>query len=156
MRPLYHALGIAAGLAAPVAVTLWSTSAHGPRSNAHYASVAAESASPKDVILAFEKLAFDKRQPAEAVRRYFSETAVDHSSRVAGDKASVIALLEKLDWSTRGPTRTVLHVLSEGDMVAVHYHLVREAGTKGEMAVDLFRVANGKIEEHWEVLQPLP
>lgn len=156
MRPLTHALAIVAGIAAPVAVTFWTTSAAGPRSAEQAAEMARLAMTPKQVVEAFEQMAFDEGRPAEAVRQYFSPAVIDHSQRIEGDFGSIIALLDRLDWSNgNGPKRTIKHLVAEGDIVMVHYHLVREAGTPGYSAVDVFRVADGLIVEHWEALQPL-
>lgn len=157
MRPLTHALAIVAGITAPVALTFWSTSDTGPRSAQQADEIARQALGPKEVVEAFETLAFDRKQPAEAVRRYVSPDVVDHSPRIAGNRASILALLEGLDWSEGGaPERTIHHMVAEGDIVMVHYHLVREPGTPGLSAVDIFRVADGLIVEHWEAQNPLP
>jgi len=157
MRAWAHALAIVAGIAAPVALTFWTTSASGPRNAAQSAEIAQETMTPKQVVEAFERLAFDEGNPTEAVRRYVSKDVIDHSQRIAGDYDSIIELLVNLDWTNgRGPKRTIQHMVAEGDIVMVHYHLVREPGTPGFAAVDIFRVQGGKIVEHWEALQPLP
>jgi predicted SnoaL-like aldol condensation-catalyzing enzyme len=150
-----HALGIVAGIALPIALTFWTTSTAGPRSAAHYAAVASTPTTPKDIVQAFDKLAFDERKPKDAVLQYFAEDFIDHSARIAGDRQSVIDLLDRLDWSKAGPTRSVTHIAADGDIVAMHYHLIREPGTAGFAAVDFFRVKDGKIVEHWEVMQPV-
>jgi len=158
MRPAIHALAIVAGLAAPIALTFWSTSGSGPRSAAQAAAIAAEAMTPRQVVEAFEALAFDQRKPLEAARKYISPEMRDHSQRIVGDYPSIIAFLEKLDWAKEGggPQRTIHHLVAEGDIVMVHHHLVRTPGTPGISAVDIFRVKDGKIVEHWEALQDLP
>jgi predicted SnoaL-like aldol condensation-catalyzing enzyme len=52
-----------------------------------------------------------------------------------------------------GHLRAVLRVLAEGDFVLLH--------SEGEFGVpvaywDLFRVADGKIVEHWDIIDPIP
>ena len=42
--------------------------------------------------------------------------------------------------------------VAEGNLVMVHGRYVG-FGPKPMIAVDIFRVANGKVAEHWDVLQ---
>ena len=46
--------------------------------------------------------------------------------------------------------------VAEGDLVVVHSHLVRKPGDRGMAVMDIFRLENGKIVEHWDVLQEVP
>jgi predicted SnoaL-like aldol condensation-catalyzing enzyme len=47
-------------------------------------------------------------------------------------------------------------VLAEGDLVAVHSHYVDTPGERGRAVIDLFRVRDGKIVEHWDASQDVP
>jgi predicted SnoaL-like aldol condensation-catalyzing enzyme len=40
--------------------------------------------------------------------------------------------------------------------VIVHDHTVREPGTRGLAIVNIYRLENGKVVEHWDVIQPIP
>lgn len=48
------------------------------------------------------------------------------------------------------------HVLGDGDLVAVHSHLIPNAGDKGMITVHMFRFEDGKIVEMWDLGQPIP
>lgn len=37
-----------------------------------------------------------------------------------------------------------------------HNHITLKAGDRGQAAVDIFRVKDGKIAEHWDVIQDIP
>jgi len=49
---------------------------------------------------------------------------------------------------------TQVHV--DGDFVVLRVHAIREPGTRGNAIVDIFRLKDGKIEEHWDSVQPIP
>jgi predicted SnoaL-like aldol condensation-catalyzing enzyme len=152
MRPLYHVLGILGGIAATAGFEGWTTSSHGPRSSAHYAAVENASMTPKEVALGFERIAFSEHNPQEAVDRLVAAPFVDHEGNPAqpGDRNSY---LQRLASSTvdAGAAREAEHVVVEGDVVVVHY-LQRDS--QGSAAgVDIYRIADRKIVEHWNIAE---
>ena len=44
----------------------------------------------------------------------------------------------------------------DGDTVVLHVNAIREPGTRGAAIVDIFKLEQGKIVEHWDVIQPVP
>ncbi len=51
---------------------------------------------------------------------------------------------------------SVKHVIGDGDMVAVHSHLVMNQGEQGMVVVHLFRFERDKIVELWDCGQQIP
>jgi predicted SnoaL-like aldol condensation-catalyzing enzyme len=47
-------------------------------------------------------------------------------------------------------------VIAEGDLVAIHAFVQFPAEDRGTAAVDLLRMADGRVVEHWDVMQPVP
>jgi predicted SnoaL-like aldol condensation-catalyzing enzyme len=41
-------------------------------------------------------------------------------------------------------------------LVILHVHAVREPGSRGSAIIDVFKLENGKVVEHWDVVQPVP
>lgn len=50
----------------------------------------------------------------------------------------------------------IKHIVSENDLVMIHNILKKSPEEKGHAAVDIFRLQNGKIVEHWDVIQRIP
>ena len=41
-------------------------------------------------------------------------------------------------------------------LVAVHHHFRRTSGERGWAVVDIMRIKDGYVVEHWDVMQPVP
>jgi predicted SnoaL-like aldol condensation-catalyzing enzyme len=52
--------------------------------------------------------------------------------------------------------QTIHRAFADGDHVIIHVHVVRWPGDPGLAAVDIFRMEDGMIAEHWDVLQEVP
>jgi predicted SnoaL-like aldol condensation-catalyzing enzyme len=110
----------------------------------------------KRMVHEFYNLAFNEKQPEEAVRRYVGPYYRQHNPQ-AGDGP------EPFIQFVRGFTQTFPNLrfefkrqIAEGDLVVIHNHLVRQPGDRGVAVMDIFRLENGKIVEHWDVLQDVP
>lgn len=47
-------------------------------------------------------------------------------------------------------------VFADHNYVILHVHSMREPDTLGRAIVDIFRLENGKIVEHWDVIENIP
>ncbi|MGH8316735.1 MAG: nuclear transport factor 2 family protein [Steroidobacteraceae bacterium] len=63
-------------------------------------------------------------------------------------------------WSARSGSPRTLHadvkrVLADGDFVVLHSHVTRHSGDRGSKHIDIFRLEDGKLVEHWDIDQPI-
>jgi predicted SnoaL-like aldol condensation-catalyzing enzyme len=104
--------------------------------------------SNKQIALAVLKGAFIDRDPG-VVEKFFAPTYTQHNPSIPDGRAPIPGLIAGLskDFSYE-PGMAV----AEGDLVMVHGRYVGW-GPKPMIAVDIFRVADGKVAEHWDVMQ---
>ena len=53
-------------------------------------------------------------------------------------------------------TMTFKKIIAEGDLVVTHGHAVRHPGDHGISVIDIFRVQDGLVAEHWEAFVDVP
>ena len=115
---------------------------------------AKEEANKKLVIEFYEKAINQK--DFEAASKYFGSRYVQHNPNapdgIEGFKAFLGFLREKFPQSKS----EIKRAFAEGDYVIIHVHAVRTPGERGSAIVDIFRLEDGKIVEHWDVVQPIP
>jgi len=91
---------------------------------------------------------FIDRDPG-VVETHFAKDYIQHNPAIPNGSAVVQAVIARL-----GPEVSYEPgmVAAEGDLVMIHGRYVG-LGPKPMIAVDIFRVADGKVTEHWDVLQ---
>jgi len=102
----------------------------------------------KALVLAGIKGVFIDRDPS-AVDHLFSANYRQHNPQIPTGPAAIKALLGNLSRDFKYEPGLVM---ADGDYVSIHGRYTGW-GPKPMIAVDIFRVANGKIAEHWDVMQ---
>ncbi|HYG94110.1 MAG TPA: nuclear transport factor 2 family protein [Nocardioides sp.] len=110
----------------------------------------------KQLVLDFFELAFVQRQPAEAAERYLGQSYTQHNP-TAPDGAEVFpTLISGLFSQVPDASFHLKRAIAEDDLVVLHYNLRMYPDDLGQAVVDIFRVEDGRIVEHWDVMQPVP
>jgi len=109
----------------------------------------------KKVAQAFYDAAINKKNYEEAVK-YLGAQYKQHNPTAADGAEGLKGFIEFL--KTRFPNQRgeIKRVIAEGDLVVLHVHSTRGDNTPGRAIVDIFRVQNGKVVEHWDVIQDIP
>jgi predicted SnoaL-like aldol condensation-catalyzing enzyme len=122
---------------------------------AHAASADEKLEANKKAVVAFYNKAINEKD-FEAARPYMGDKYIQHNPNAADGPEGLRAFLKFLKEKFPQSKSEIKRVFAEGDFVILHVHAVREPGTRGNAIVDIFRLENGKIVEHWDVIQPIP
>ncbi len=93
---------------------------------------------------------------ADLVDCYVSPGYIQHSQLAEPGIEALKAFLRRVRRETPEARQTLHRLVAEGDLVVTHEHVVRWPGDPGLAAIDIFRCADGKIVEHWDVIQAVP
>jgi predicted SnoaL-like aldol condensation-catalyzing enzyme len=109
----------------------------------------------KHVVVDYYQTAFDG-SPEKAVADHFGDRYIQHNPEAADGPEAFIGFVKWLRSEYPRLTLEIKRVIAEGDLVATHSHLILEPGKPGRALADFFRLENGKVVEHWDVIQDVP
>ncbi len=109
-------------------------------------------------VLAFYDLMFNQSRPAQAVDLYVGATYIQHNPEVPDGKEAFIKFFEKMAIDYPGKRVEFKRVFADGSYVTLHSVHFFPGFLGGRWAaMDIFRLDDqGKILEHWDVLQKVP
>jgi len=106
----------------------------------------------KQTVREFYELAFNGKQPEQAVEKYVGSEYIQHNPQAADGPEAFIAFVRAFP----DASVDIRRVFADGDIVITHSLLKFTPEDRGTVATDFFRLQDGKVVEHWDVLQPFP
>jgi predicted SnoaL-like aldol condensation-catalyzing enzyme len=100
------------------------------------------------VLEAFDTL-FNKRDYTSA-ERFWSDRYIQHSAHIAPGRDGLFNLIRALPDTLKYENHLVL---AEGDYVIAHGRFSGHGRPAAWIAADVVRMEDGKLAEHWDVLQ---
>jgi predicted SnoaL-like aldol condensation-catalyzing enzyme len=100
----------------------------------------------------------DVLQPldAEQVDRYISPDYIQHSPMAAPGRDSLKAFLRMVRAASPNSTQKLLRAFVDGNHVMLHYHVKKDPEDRGFIVMDIFRLTDGMVVEHWDCVQDVP
>jgi predicted SnoaL-like aldol condensation-catalyzing enzyme len=110
----------------------------------------------KKLVREFYEMAFNQHKPTEAAKKYIGNKYLQHNPYVPNGAEAFYGYFEGFFKEHPKSHVEIKRVLGDGDLVVLHLHSKIDAEDRGKAIVDIFRVENGKIVEHWDVVQDVP
>ena len=109
----------------------------------------------KKAVQEFYDLIINKKD-FESARKYMGDRYKQHNPLVADRPEGLKAFIEFLKTNFPEARSKIKRVFAEGDYVILHVHSIRPPNMRGRAIIEIFRLKNGKIDEHWDVIQEVP
>lgn len=114
----------------------------------------------KKVVLDFEELAFNKKD-LKAAAEFLADNLVQHNPQVPDGKEGFVQGMTYFFQANPNLKLEVKNIVVSADGNTVVLHVWGDMDSSNpeskKMAImDIFRLENGKIVEHWDVLQDIP
>lgn len=90
------------------------------------------------------------------VDRYIRRDYIQHSRLAEPGSEGLKAFLDRVRIESPHAQTEIKRVFADGDYVVVHAHVVIHPDTAGIAVVDIFRCRDGRVAEHWDVIQAVP
>jgi predicted SnoaL-like aldol condensation-catalyzing enzyme len=90
---------------------------------------------------------------SSAVDRFISPGYIQHNQMAEPGRDGLKRFLDMIRAETPEAVHDIKRAFVDGDHVTVHYHVRRWPGDSGWAVIDIFRVEDGLIAEHWDVMQ---
>lgn len=110
----------------------------------------------KEIVLDFMETAITNREPIKAIDRYVGDVYIQHNPNFADGPDAIRAAFPAILESYPDMTIEIKKVIAEGDLVVLLIHTKMNKDDRGNAVMDIFRLDEGKIVEHWDVTEAIP
>jgi predicted SnoaL-like aldol condensation-catalyzing enzyme len=108
----------------------------------------------KEIVTKFYDLIINKKD-FEAARPYIGPRYKQHNPLVKDYPEGLKEFIEFLRDNYPQARSEIKRVIAEGDYVVLHVHSMRSPKLQRAI-IEIFRLENGLIDEHWDVIQEIP
>ncbi|MBJ9704655.1 ester cyclase [Acinetobacter calcoaceticus] len=110
----------------------------------------------KKIVIDFYEGVFLKHKVKEYADHYIGQQYIQHNPNVPDGKAPFVNFFTEKFQKNPQAKNEIKRAIAEGNLVVLHVHSTENEKDRGRAIIDIFRVENGKIVEHWDVIQNIP
>jgi predicted SnoaL-like aldol condensation-catalyzing enzyme len=116
-----------------------------------------EQLSVRQVAERFIQLFYVEDNPRDAFMCWMHPDYIQHNPNAPTGRDATLAMMEASLARLPDLSHEVKRVIwGDADLVAIHFHFKYEPDSAGYSVVDILRIDQGYIREHWDVLQEVP
>jgi predicted SnoaL-like aldol condensation-catalyzing enzyme len=104
----------------------------------------------KKIVMEFYEKAINQKD-FDAASKYLGPYYIQHNQKATDGAEGLKGFIHYLREKFPDAHSEIKRAFADGDYVILQVHAVREPGTRGIAIVDIFRLKDGKIIEHWDV-----
>jgi predicted SnoaL-like aldol condensation-catalyzing enzyme len=108
------------------------------------------------IVTEFAQMAFVDRRPQDAVDAFVGNHYIQHNPEAPDGKDGFVAAITGMFAAFPKYEFEIKRTLAQNDLVAVHSYMNLIGEGPGNAVMDFFRLEDGKIVEHWDVVQAVP
>jgi predicted SnoaL-like aldol condensation-catalyzing enzyme len=114
----------------------------------------AQTRATEAVVRAYAQAVFVEHHVKEGLERYVAADIRQHNPNIADGRDAAIAFLAPRAGAWRSQ---IVNVIAQGPFAVVQQHAFSGPDDHlGRALVDIYKVKDGQIVEHWDVSQPVP
>ncbi|NBC35944.1 polyketide cyclase [Novosphingobium sp. FSY-8] len=122
---------------------------------AHTPDSAALTVRNRAIMSDFARLFYTERAVEQAFNTYVAPDYIQHNPGLADGRAAAIAALAPM-FADRQKSFEIRRIVVDGDLAAIHIFVRPTPDARGAAVADFYRLKDGKIVEHWDIIQPIP
>jgi predicted SnoaL-like aldol condensation-catalyzing enzyme len=103
----------------------------------------------------FADIFYRQKDVEKAFNEYVAENYIQHNPNILDGREAAISAL-KPKFSNPDAIFDIKRIIVDGNMAVIHLHGRMSKNQLGGAVADIYRLSDGKIVEHWDVLQPIP
>lgn len=88
--------------------------------------------------------------------KYLGLEYIQHSPSAADGISGLQQYIKYLRDKQPQHHNKIMHIFADGNFVILYVLSTNHPDDRGDATIDIFRFKNGKIVEHWDVVQPIP
>lgn len=111
---------------------------------------------PNEILVAeYYDLAINQKDFA-AAEKYMGAEYIQHNPAAADGPEGLKQFIDYLRENLPDYRSEIKRCFSDGEFVILHVHNKPTPDSIGKAIVDIFRLEDGKVVEHWDVIQDIP